>query len=133
MPMNTGQMMDMLKGNITMAIPMIVLFSWVRYLFSGFIVARVPFPLTQKFRQMLQSGMNMMNLNVRYVSSLSLYFLVLSSLSQLINIFLKSDDDNDSEIRAKESLTRRLKPAMPGMGGMMGGMGGMANMMDPMG
>ncbi|KAL4512929.1 hypothetical protein ABPG72_017614 [Tetrahymena utriculariae] len=132
MPMNSNQMMDMLKGNITMAVPMIVLFSWVRYLFSGFIVARVPFPLTQKFRQMLQSGMNMMNLNVRYVSSLSLYFLVLSSLSQLISIFLKNEEESESDLRAKESLTRRIKPAMPGMGGMMGGMGGMGSMMNPM-
>lgn len=48
--MNSGQMMDMLKGNISMAVPMIVLFNWVKFLFSGFIVARVPFPLTQKFR-----------------------------------------------------------------------------------
>ncbi|EGR26945.1 protein pob, putative [Ichthyophthirius multifiliis] len=72
--MNPNNMTAMLKNNLSMGLSTFLLYTWVNQLFSGFILARVPFPLTQKFRIMLQSGVDILNLNVRYVSSLSLYF-----------------------------------------------------------
>lgn len=49
-------------------------------------LGKVPFPLTQKFRGMLQRGVEIQNLDVRYISSLSLYFLILFGVSKLNGI-----------------------------------------------
>jgi len=49
----------------------IFLFSVVGSFFSGFIIAQVPFPLGQKFKSLLQQGLNMQALDPSYVSSMS--------------------------------------------------------------
>lgn len=52
------------------------------------ITAKLPFPLTQTFRTMLQRGVELNTLDVSYVSSLSWYFLTLFGLGGLNSIVL---------------------------------------------
>lgn len=73
--MNPNMMGGMLKNNLFMTIMTPLQYGMISYFFSGFIIGKVPFPLTQKFRGMLQSGVSVVGLDVKYVSSLSLYFL----------------------------------------------------------
>lgn len=68
--------------------PQMVTFAWVNFFFSGYITARVPFPLTQRFRGMLQRGVELQSLDVTYVSSLSWYFLNLFGLNGLLGLCL---------------------------------------------
>merc|ERR1711971_1035644 len=75
--MNPANMGDMLKGNLFMMIVTPVQFGFINYFFTGYIVGKVPFPLTQKFREMLQKGVENVTLDVKYVSSLALYFLTI--------------------------------------------------------
>lgn len=49
-------MTGMMKNNLGMMVPQMLTMAWVNFFFSGFVVAKVPFPLTQKFRGMLQRG-----------------------------------------------------------------------------
>ena len=102
-PMN---MMDMLKNNMTMVIPQLVIMTWVSHFFSGFVIGwshvailllmtnlsdppvKVPFPLTVAFRGMLQRGIELDSLAVTWVSSLSWYFLVLFGMRGVISLVL---------------------------------------------
>ncbi|CAM6121314.1 unnamed protein product [Calypogeia fissa] len=51
--------MDMMKKNLSMIIPQTLTFAWVNFFFSGFVAAKIPFPLTQRFRAMLQNGIDL--------------------------------------------------------------------------
>ncbi|OAY76454.1 ER membrane protein complex subunit 3 [Ananas comosus] len=72
--------MDMMKKNLSMIIPQTLTFAWVNFFFSGFVAAKIPFPLTQRFRGMLQNGIDLSTVDVSYVSSRSWYFLNLFGL-----------------------------------------------------
>ena len=49
---------------------------------------KLPFPLTPQFKSMLQSGVGTRDLDVRWVSSLSWYFLTLFGLQPVYNFIL---------------------------------------------
>lgn len=93
MAMQSG-MMDNMKGMVVMMATTIPAMAWINSFFAGFVLAKVPFSLTQQFRSMTQSGIDMANLDVSYVSSVSFYFLIVFGLNQLQPLFL---DDNDSD------------------------------------
>lgn len=44
---------------------------------------------------MLQKGVDIQNLDVRYISSLSLYFLILFGVSKLHALLFSGDDENE--------------------------------------
>lgn len=90
--------MNMMKGNMAGFIPQMLSMGWVSYFFSGFVVIKMPFPLTDAFKPMLQRGIALSSLDPSYVSSLSWYFLNLFGLQGLFSIFLGGDNGMDSFI-----------------------------------
>ena len=62
---------------------------WVNYLFSGFLVAKTPFPLTFRFKSMLQRGVEVENLEAGYISGLCWYFMIMMGISG-IQQFIKA-------------------------------------------
>lgn len=70
-------MVDMMKGNMAMMIPNFAVFGWLSYFYSGFVLAKFPFPLTQRFKAMVQRGIILNSLDVSYVTSASIFFLFL--------------------------------------------------------
>ena len=93
-----NMMMDMMKRNMSMVVPQILIAAWVNFFYSGFITAKVPFPLTQRFRAMLQRGVELQSLDVTYVSSLSWYFLNLFGLRGLFSIVLGENTIDDAQM-----------------------------------
>jgi len=86
-PTQSGHMMDMMKNNMMMLVPQILQISWVSYVFSGFVVVKLPFPLTSSFKPMLQRGIELTTLDPSYVSSFSFYLLAafgMSGVNQLL-------------------------------------------------
>jgi len=93
-------MMGMMKGNMMMMIPQTLIMSWINAFFSGFVIMKLPFPLTLRFKSMLQSGVATRDLDVRWVSSLSWYFLNLFGL-QSVFIFILGNDNAASQMAAQ--------------------------------
>lgn len=93
---------SMMKKNLGMMVPQMLTFAWVNFFFSGFIAAKIPFPLTPRFRVMLQRGIDLQNLDVRYVSSLSWYFINMFGLGALFNIFLGDVAVDDTQMMQQQ-------------------------------
>jgi hypothetical protein len=55
-------------------------------------IVKLPFPLTIRFKSMLQSGVATRDLDVRWVSSLSWYFLNLFGLQPVFGFILGADN-----------------------------------------
>merc|ERR1719158_1565383 len=76
--------MGMMKNQMVFIVLQGGIGYWVSHLFSGFLVAKTPFPLTFQFKSMLQRGVEVSALEPGYVSSLCWYFFVMMSSSTVV-------------------------------------------------
>lgn len=81
-------MFNMVKGQAMNFVPQTLMMSWISTLFSGFVLMRLPFPLTVRFKSMLQSGVATNDLDVRWVSAVSWYVLNLIGLQSVFFLIL---------------------------------------------
>ncbi|ODM21505.1 hypothetical protein SI65_02349 [Aspergillus cristatus] len=115
-PAGMDAMMGMMKGNMMMMIPQTLIMSWINAFFSGFVILKLPFPLTIRFKSMLQSGVMTRDLDVRWVSSLSWYFLNLFGLQSVFGFILGSDNaaNHMASQMAGMNPTAGMNPFQPG-------------------
>ncbi|KAH9828388.1 ER membrane protein complex subunit 3 [Teratosphaeria destructans] len=106
-------MMGMMKGNMAMMVPQSLIMGWINAFFSGYVIMKLPFPLTPQFKQMLQAGVGTRDLDVRWVSSLSWYFLTLFGLQPVYNFILGS---NNAASQVAQQMQMQQAGANP-MGG----------------
>ena len=71
---------------------------------------KLPFPLTPQFKAMLQSGVGTRDLDVRWVSSLSWYFLTLFGLAPVYQLILGSSE-------AANQMNAQMAQMNPGVQG----------------
>lgn len=106
--MNPNMMGDMLKKNLLNGLYYILVFVGVGYFFSGFILLKLPFGLSQKFRSMLQQGLNLPELDLSYVSAVSWCFILVFGLNSILQHI---DGGDFSMMQEQEKMLKQ--PLMP--------------------
>ncbi|KAL6309718.1 transmembrane protein [Sparassis latifolia] len=103
-------MMSAMKTQMVMMVPQMVIMGWINFFFQGFVLIKLPFPLTLGFKSMLQRGVETPDMDVRWVSSLSWYFLNFFGLNGLYRLILGGDNSADS---SREMTTPFAATAAP--------------------
>ena len=112
-PKQMEQTMGMMKKNIAMFIPQTVIMSWISFFFSGFVLTRLPFPLTLRFKEMVQRGIDTSDMDVTWVSSLSWYFLNLFGLTSVYTILLGTTQGSSANGSMDMMVMQQMGQANP--------------------
>jgi ER membrane protein complex subunit 3 len=111
---NPDMMNGMMKQQLGGLGPQLALGAFVNYFFRGFILGKLPFPLSPKFRTMLQSGIDLPSLDVTYLSSLSYYMLLLFGSRGILTLFFQ-DVVNDAAMATQmQQQGMMMNPMMGG-------------------
>ncbi|KAG0167441.1 ER membrane complex subunit 3 [Apophysomyces sp. BC1034] len=105
-------MMEGMKKQLMNMVPQMVIMGWINFFFQGFVVIKLPFPLTPRFKSMLQSGVDTRDMDVTWVSSLSWYFLNLFGLGSVFALILGDNNAAGVDVAAMGAMPG----AMPGAG-----------------
>merc|ERR1712001_665533 len=86
---------EMMKGQLLNMVPNIGIGYLVNMFFSGFLIAKVPFPLTFRFKAMLQRGIELPTLDASWIGSASWYFICIFGLRRLYSLVLGENNQAD--------------------------------------
>jgi hypothetical protein len=95
-------MVDMMKRNISGMAPQFIMGWVVNFFFSGFVMGKIPFALSPRFKPMLQRGIDLASLDVTYFTSLSYYILLLFGLRGAFSLIFREETLDDSEMMKRQ-------------------------------
>ena len=107
-----GMMMNMMQGNMAQMVPQMAMMGIVNYFFAGFVLGKIPFPLTPSFKGMLQRGVAVSTLDTAYVTSMSWYFLVMFGMRGLHTLVLGAgaSTDDTAMMQAQMGMMQQGQP-----------------------
>ena len=110
-----SMMMNMMQGNMAQMVPQMAMMGIVNYFFAGFVLGKIPFPLTPSFKGMLQRGVMVTTLDTAYVTSMSWYFLVMFGMRGLHTLVLGAgaSTDDTAMMQAQMGMMQQGQPGQP--------------------
>jgi len=105
---NPDMMTGMMKQQLGGLGPQVALGAFVNFFFRGFILGKLPFSLSPKFRGMLQSGIDLPSLDVAYLSSLSFYMLLLFGSRGVMMLFFQDSAVNDVAMMSQMQMQGQM-------------------------
>lgn len=105
---NPDMMMGMMKQQLSTLGPQLALGAFVNFFFRGFVLGKLPFPLSPKFRGMLQSGIDVPSLDISYLSSLSYYMLLLFGSRGVMTLFFQDAAVNDAAMLSQMQMQSQM-------------------------
>eukprot|EP00553_Chaetoceros_curvisetus_P009485 CAMPEP_0204624682 /NCGR_PEP_ID=MMETSP0717-20131115/10436_1 /ASSEMBLY_ACC=CAM_ASM_000666 /TAXON_ID=230516 /ORGANISM="Chaetoceros curvisetus" /LENGTH=302 /DNA_ID=CAMNT_0051640159 /DNA_START=44 /DNA_END=949 /DNA_ORIENTATION=+ len=90
-------MMGPMKGQFAFMAQNMVMMQGIGYFFSGYVLVKVPIPLTTGFKGMFQRGLDLSTLETSYVSSVSWYFLVMFGLRAFFKLVIEGDGSKQKD------------------------------------
>lgn len=101
-------------GQMAMMATQMVMYSFVTWAFPGFVLLKLPFPVTEKFRPLLQNGLMVPTLDVSYVTSLSWYFLVTFGTQPFIMLLASQlNKANFSDVMLQQQMGMGMQQQQP--------------------
>ncbi|KAJ9505026.1 hypothetical protein QJQ45_006458 [Haematococcus lacustris] len=102
MASDPSMMVDMMKKNLTGVVPQLAMGMVVNFFFNGFVLGKIPFPLSPRFKLMLQRGIDLTSLDVSYFTSLSFYILLLFGLRGVFSLVFRDDTVDETEMMRRQ-------------------------------
>mmetsp|Transcript_53216 Transcript_53216/g.159296 ORF Transcript_53216/g.159296 Transcript_53216/m.159296 type:complete len:171 (+) Transcript_53216:1097-1609(+) len=90
-----------------------VMMQGISHFFQGYVLVKVPFPLTNGFKQMFQRGLQLTTLDTSYVSSVSWYFLVMFGLRAFFRLAIGDPSPETFENQVTQLELGRAQGAAP--------------------
>ena len=84
---NSGGLKQMAIGNALNFVPQTVITWWLNHFFTNYVIMRLPFPLTLKFKEVVQNGIPTRDLDTSYTTTISWYFILMYGLDAFYNVF----------------------------------------------
>lgn len=109
-------MMGPMKGQFVFMAQNMVMMQGIGYFFSGYVLVKVPIPLTMGFKLMFQRGLDLSTLETSYVSSVSWYFLVMYGLRAFFKLVIEGDGNNQNDFREASMIMADLGCTMHAAG-----------------
>jgi uncharacterized membrane protein (DUF106 family) len=75
----------------------------IKFFFSGFVVGKLGIQMGWKFKEFLQSGLNLQNLHSEYLSAVSMYFICYLGIGKIIERFLKLEEENAQQSKIPQA------------------------------
>lgn len=99
-------MMGPLKGQAAFMIQNMVMMQGIGYFFQGYVLLKVPLPITMGFKMMFQRGLDLSTLETSYVSSVSWYFLVTFGLRAFFRLVIQGGGTGMSQEETESMMTQ---------------------------
>lgn len=106
-------MVDMMKKNLTGMVPQLAMGMVVNFFFQGFVIGKVPFSLSPRFKPMLQRGIDLATLDVSYFTSLSFYILLLFGLRGVFALVFRDEAVDETEMMRRQMNPMAMAGANP--------------------
>lgn len=94
--MNPMGQMDAMKGQLVGQVVYMGIWYAVQSSLQGFLLLKLPFSLTERFKQITQAGIAIPSLDTSYVSSGSLFMIALFGLPKIVALFQNAGDSKFS-------------------------------------